>query len=607
MATKGARPAKPRRTPRREPCPDTPDPVDLAMEFAASDQPMPEVARRVLEEHAQLIRAQRDELRLRKVGEGVRAALWAILAIIAFAILTMIAALIVRAARSDSLIVESFDVPPSLEARGMTGKVVATQVLDRLAEMQKQTVSIRAASTYANNWEDDLSIDIPNTRTTTDQIWKLLRGWLGKETRISGEVVDTGEGLAFTARVGANPGRRFVSDNRDLDSLVTQGAELIYEQTQPYRYSVFIGRDPKRWAEGNTILHRLSRDPSPVERKWAFNGLAANARRDGKFHAAIAYARRMMAIDKDMLPAYTNLAQAYGALGHEQPMVDTLRRAAGLGLGREFDPDVAGTLMCASTGLAALAIPDPKALLETANCASTVSTPAGAQQEVIFHAHYAQFRHAPWFHVTVPPLPDDSPVETRFRTAIMRLRAELAGGSRDSLSNALNEFNSGLAERMKDVAEGAAVRASYPVTGRSLQARALALLGRYSEAEATIRPSPLGCYECLRVRGLVAEGLGQPNEAQQWYSKAVHEAPRIARAYVDWARLLAKHRRFEGAERRFAKAAKLAPNWADPLKYWGDALAAQGKRQEALDKYAAASKLAPRWAELKAAQARLSA
>src|SRR5215207_5619191 len=201
MATTAAKPAKARRKTVRGTVPDTPDPVDIAMAAAASGKPLPEAARSVLEKHARLIdcqarltNAQCAELRLRKIGEGVRAALWAILAILAFALLALIVAVIVRAARSDALVVQSFEVPAALQARGLTSKVVAIKVLDRLATMQEQTQSIRAASTYANNWENDLSIDIPNTGTTTDDIWKLLRGWLGKETRISGEVSETGEG-----------------------------------------------------------------------------------------------------------------------------------------------------------------------------------------------------------------------------------------------------------------------------------------------------------------------------------------------------------------------------------------------------------------------------
>jgi len=604
MATEAVRPAKPR---RRQPVgselPESPNPVDIAMAAAASGKPLPDVARRVLEEHANLVHAQCAELKLRKVGEGVRAALWAILALVALGLLAVIIAVVVRAAKSDALVVQSFEVPPSLRAQGLTGKVVATQILDRLAEMQKQTQSIRAASTYANNWENDLSIDIPNTRATTDQVWKLLRGWLGKETRISGEVIDTGTGLALTARVGSEPGQRFVSDKRDLDALVTQGAELIYKQTQPYRYSVYISRGRGRQAEQFAVLGQLSKNPSAVERKWALNGISVEHRDLGNLRAARATAERALAIDANMLPAIGNLASVYGLLGGEQEQVDTLERSLRAPVSEEYNKDHARRTRCASQGNIGIATPDPEIIREATACLSAMDNPFAAQSAESYRSWYAIYRHEPLVDVVLPGLPDDVPGEAAYRTAAARLRGYLARGPGRDFPAAFQQFEAALADRRKPGPEEAFVRAVYPTQGLPLRARGLAMLGRYREAEALIRQSPIDCYECLRVRGLVAEGLGRPNEAQQYYSRAVHAAPRLARAYVDWARLLARHQRFEGAERRFAKAAKLAPNWADPLKYWGDALAAQGKHDEALDKYDAASKLAPKWPELVRARA----
>ena len=133
-----ARPRKPRaRKAPEEARADTPDPVELAMAAASSGKPLPDAARNVLEKHARLIDCQIGEFRLRKIGESVRAALWAILAVAAFGVVILLGAVLVSATRADALIVQSFRVPPSLEAKGLTGEVVATQVLDKLAGMQE--------------------------------------------------------------------------------------------------------------------------------------------------------------------------------------------------------------------------------------------------------------------------------------------------------------------------------------------------------------------------------------------------------------------------------------------------------------------------------------
>ena len=72
-----------------------------------------------------------------------------------------------------------------MAARGLTGQVVAARLLDRLSQMQTETVSNRAASSYANNWGDDIKVEIPETGVSIGQLYDYLRRWLGHETRIS--------------------------------------------------------------------------------------------------------------------------------------------------------------------------------------------------------------------------------------------------------------------------------------------------------------------------------------------------------------------------------------------------------------------------------------
>src|SRR5438270_13685054 len=131
MATKVADAPKRARKPAREAVPETSHPVDIAMIAAASGKPLPDIARRVLEEEARLIREQCTELRLREVGERVRAGLWAILAVAAFVLVGLIILVLVKASRADALVVESFRVPPAMAAQGLSGEVVAKEVLDK--------------------------------------------------------------------------------------------------------------------------------------------------------------------------------------------------------------------------------------------------------------------------------------------------------------------------------------------------------------------------------------------------------------------------------------------------------------------------------------------
>lgn len=591
------------RTPKPPPQPSTPDPIEIAMAAAASGKPLPEVARRVLEEQARLLSAQCAELRFRRIGEGVRAALWAILALAALVIVGLIVAVVVRASRTDALIVQSFRVPPSLEAKGLTGEVIATQVLDRLADMQGRTESVRAASTYANNWEDDLKIDIPNTGATTSEVWKLLRGWLGKETRISGEVTNLDGKLALTARVGSSPGQRFVNPTGDLDELVSQAAELIYRQTQPYRYAVFVARTPGREGERFSILKPLTRDPSPVERKWAFSGLSYDRNNFGDFRSGIAMGMRALEIDPRMVPALANTARAHRGLGHEQAALDMNVYKTGLPKSSEYDPVIEAANACGNgidigqiTRDAAM-VDRSASCLESAPSSYADSIPAARLAAAVIRNDpepLLRFRQAPSALV---------PAQITARTnALAQLTGEILRGPTPRLAEALDQF-----AKVEEVPESAGPSALYirglaPVEDWPLQARALIMLRRNAEAASLIARTPRDCYECVRVRGLVAQASGDPQAAQRWFAEAVRQGPRLAPAYVDWARLLAKHGRFAHADALFSRAARLAPGWAEPLKYWGDALAVQGKRGEALDKYAAALKHAPNWLELRQAR-----
>lgn len=591
--------------PRNE-LPETPDAIDIAMHAAVSGKPLPDAARRLLHEQAELIHAQCAELHLRAMGQRVRAALWAILAIAAVAILALIALLLVHAARADALIVESFQVPPELNAQGLSGQVVATEVLDKLAEMQAQSESMRAASSYDNNWGDDLKIDIPNTGATADQLWKLLRGWLGKETRISGEVIQTPEGLALTARAGAKPGQRFVSTTKNLDELVTKAAELIYRETQPYRYSVYLAQFPERAAEQHTLLIQLARDPSERERKWAFNGLAVDAREDGDFRGSLTWARRALAIDPQMHPALGNIVLASGLLGHDQEAADALARENSVPVGAEYDPDIVHANLCSEDANEGYSQRDAVVVDKAAECLNGMANSFAAVGGQA-NANAAILRHdwRPALAFVQPETGGFAPEDAATATTGVRLRGELERGSLPDLATALDAFRIASTKRLQIQASPNLFRSALPTERWPLEARALIRLGRIDEAAGLIARTPLDCYTCLRVRGLVEQARGDAPGAQRWFAEAARQAPRLAPAFADWGRLLATAHHYDSAEVKLARAVELAPNWADPLKYWGDMLAAKGRRSEALAKYDAALKLAPGWAELRQARADL--
>ena len=602
MATKLATPRKAARKPRREELPESPNPVDIAMVAAVSGKPLPEVARRVLEEQADLIHAQRDELRLKHVGDIVRAALWGLLAIAAFAVLIAIGSVVVRAARADALIVESFKVPPAMAQQGLTGDVVATEVLDKIAAFQDDTQSIRAATSYDNNWGDDLKIDIPNTGATADQLWKLLRGWLGKETRISGEVIQTREGLALTARVGSSPGERFVAKDGNLDSLITKAAEHIMSQTQPYRY-VWHLRDTGRQDQAIALLQQLTADPSLVERKWAWSGLAATYRFAGNFRASIAAADQAVSLDPKMIPARISRSYSEHILGIDQHAIDTLSAVFNAKNDGEYDQRILDANFCSALDTAGDITGDPQTFGQAIHCLETA--PASYRTSlpfVQFELDAAKHDVPAMLALNQQPSSVYSPQETALNNAQARLQALTESGG-EGLAEALQTFRSAQGVIAASSPYGRAIEATVI---RPMEIRALLRLGRTDEAAALVNTTALDCYTCVRLRGSVAEARGNFPAAQRWFAEAVRQGPRLAQGYLDWGRLLLRAHRPDAALAKIERSAELSPNSPDPMKYWGDALAAQGKRDEALVKYDAALKIAPNWQELKQARARVA-
>jgi len=190
------------------------------------------------------------------------------------------ALMIWNATHANGLIIEPFSVPPDLASRGLTGQVVAHQMLDKLTAMQNVTWSPRPPQSYADDWGDNIKVMIPATGISIGEAYHYLREWLGHETRVTGEVYRTANGIAVTARTGADVGATYVGRETDFDALVQKAVEHIYGSAQPYRYAHYLFRNPSipgklpRVDEARAIFTRLTLDPNPIEQAWAWLGLA---------------------------------------------------------------------------------------------------------------------------------------------------------------------------------------------------------------------------------------------------------------------------------------------------------------------------------------------
>ena len=152
--------------------PTTVEPVELALERAHGMPVSPEVMR-FLRKQERLVEAQTLQIgreRWRHI----------IIMFIGSCVLGAGVLLMWEASRARGVAIEPFRVPPEMEARGLDGVVVATQVMDQLLKMQDATESLRAPSTYGKEqraretWEKAARLPLSSQdRTALDRLLRL--------------------------------------------------------------------------------------------------------------------------------------------------------------------------------------------------------------------------------------------------------------------------------------------------------------------------------------------------------------------------------------------------------------------------------------------------
>ena len=605
---------RPKRRAKAPDLPESPGPVEIAMAAAASGKPLPEAARTVLEKHASLIDIQcqheREQVGYVRVQRITR---WLILGAIA-ALLLGIAALVRSASVGQALVVEPFKVPPVLAQAGVGGEVMATRVMDQIAKMQAQTLSMRPASTYSTNWGDDIKVSIPNTGATIGDVRRLLRGWFGKETRISGEAVRLGDQWTVTARV---TGHTAVSaTDPDLEAATKTVAEGVFQQTQPFRYVIYLnatGRNP----EARAAARELALKGPEKERPWGLVVLA-NSMDPPEFSLAereVAARRAAEAVPDFPMPV-GNYGGVLTGLGRWEEGLAAMRRSESLiGDGEAISEEFRAQSVASAGAASAMFTGAFHDAATRAEAGGRVGTPFYATQwiSMAIQARYLEYdirggdRNLAWL------------------ADVLGFNVRAAGQS-----SVFNTANSDLSWKV-NVAQVRIVRASQLVDRAALRAAAienlpivdqyiagfppaiardealaiwpgltpaLVLAGMANVAEQRLRPMPLDCYPCAVARGDAAAGLGKRAEAKRWYAHARKIGPSFPFPDEALGRMLMASGDDAGALKAFQRASRIEPRYADAHKGAGDALRHLRRPQEAAASYALAARHAPRWGRL---------
>lgn len=537
------------------------------------------------------LRSQAREGWLRRVGQRLRIGTQVALSMIAVGVALGLLVMVLDAFNSRSVVIDPFDAPQALAARGLTGKVVAGGVLDALTRLQASTRSLSSSRHLSNAWTGDIKVEVPGTGISVEDMVRMLKARFGHDLHIDGDLIqtDTG-GLTLTIRGNGVLPKSFDGGAGDLDKLTTQAAEYVYGQSQPALYATYL-TNAGRNAEAVAFAKAAYAGTSAPDRPFLLN-VWANALQNvgAPVPESAALYSEALRLKPDLWIGYNNLTNTDVLLGDEEDgwrLSETMRRLAGGRPGRS--PEIlyqnvdlmTWNLLPWRAGLVA----DVKA---HSGVGSGVSVGTVSIADIDARLH------------------DPAAAELQLQT--------YQGDNLDPTVAAMGHFVHGrLAADAGEVARAAsemeAFQAAFanPVVSSNYPgyncwiAPAEEAAGHPDKADAALKAG--GHYvDCYRFRGDILDHRGDWTGAQKAYAQAVAIAPDLPAGDYSWGVALAKHGDLAGAEAKLAAAHVRGPRWADPLKAWGGVLARQGQWRDALAKYDEALKDAPAWAALRQAR-----
>jgi tetratricopeptide (TPR) repeat protein len=548
------------------------------------------------------LRGQAREVDIRRFGLRLRVGFQLFLVLVAATIGFGIALMIYDGVQSRSVVVDTFNVPPSLEQKGLTGRVVAAGLLDVLSKIQVATRSSVAHPSVVSAWYNDVTIEVPEAGISIGQLERIIKTRFGHDQHIEGDVVvgDKG-GYTLTIRGTGILSKTFTTESGNLDLLLQQAGEYVYGQSQPGLWAWYLG-DVGRSEEAISFSQSIIPTANPVERPFILNAwgnaILTQAAKDANRRALELY-REAVRLDATYLIPMYNIMQVLTNLGREEevlPVGEQLLKAAGGRPGRA-DENLFQYWDMALWNLQALRrgfVAD----MESHGGLGSITESNGsegltvAQVDVLLHdvdAARSQLLTTKY---------DDKSAPDRAGAALARglLAAEV--DDRAAAASEMNVMLEAFRDPVVAVSSTSTICFALPVFDAA---------GQREKVDAVFAViGTLAFVDCTRFKGDMLDAHGDWSGAQQSYAAAVKLASGLPAGYYSWGLALAKHGDLDGAIAKFTVANHNGPHWADPLKAWGDVLVKQGNPKDALVKYDEALKYAPNWRQLKEAREALA-
>jgi len=571
----------------------------VALDAARFDPELSRKAGDYLDEQRRLVKIQTEHLheqredqlshlKLRRFTDRLKAGTQLFFIMVATVVGLGLGVMVFDAFSARSVIVEPFDAPPALAAQGISGKVVATGVLDVLENLQKTSRSPKKGLATQNAWSSDVKIEAPGTGVSIGEINRLLRDRFGHDLHVKGELVQiAGSGLALTVRGDGVPAQTFSGTALELDKLTTQAAEYVYGRVQPMQFGKYLVNH-NRTADALAFFpaaYRRATDDR--EKAWLMHDWGNAEYFSG--HAADGVAKQRLAIKLDpdyWSPRSDVVVQISDAQGEE----------AGWLAGRAFLDRVANTPRQKQPELRLLNNPanavwdSPLTLAallwDEAHYGAGAGTSSGSDDLAIADTYGSMHDWDDAAHYMVAVEPADP--ATKEEGAILPVYKAIDRGGWAAATPALEAIWTALqatpTQRLKD-------------SNLCYLGLAYGMQGRFSDADAVFKRTGPWSY-CYAFHGDILARTGDVAGAKRTWDEGLRVAPDPPIIYLHRGLFELNHSDLSAAQADFRTANLKAPHFADPLKAWGDLLAREGRWNAALVKYDEARKYAPAWLEL---------
>ena len=535
---------------------------------------------------------QTSHLRLRAFTERLKAATQVLIVFITAVAGLGLLVMLGDAFTSRSVVVDAFEAPPALAARGLSGTVVASGLLDQLPNLQAATRSATKSLKATSAWASDIKVQAPGTGVSIGEIDRLLHARFGHDVHIGGDLVqDEAGGLSLTVRGDGVPAQTFVGEAGDIRKLTAQAAEYVYGRSQPIQFATYLVGD-LRFADALAFVPaayaRAANDDQRADLSKILGNAFINSNQPAR---AVESYRLAMALKRYNWKAWYNLIYAeVSAEGEEagwregRAMLAAMAKAP-----RKNRPDLsfygATALISYDVPLRLAALLNLASFNNGAGAGTSIAGPAIADTYVLMHDPASAVRY----------MASSEPEDWRTKAETLLIAGYAALDCGDAVAAVAP-----LEALLRAWQTNGALQSAYS-DAPCLLGLAYGMTGREDDAEAVFkRTGPWA--RCFAMHGDVLEHAGDLAGAERVWAQGIAVGPDLSPVYLHRGISELNRGDLARAGADLAAANARSPHWADPLKAWGDLLAREGRWSAAVAKYDAALKYAPAWAALRQAR-----